>query len=77
MQYFWLELKDKADKANSFFVFKDKELEEMKLEKIKNGELNAVIETKLKNKTGILAKGRFIIRNKFPWLRKIYRKIKY
>ncbi|MBR9853709.1 MAG: hypothetical protein GYB37_03910 [Algicola sp.] len=77
MQYFWLELKDKANKSNSFFVFKDKELEATKLEKIKNGELNAIIEAKLKNKTSIIAKGRFIIRNKFPWLRKIYRKIKY
>lgn len=77
MQYFWLELKDKANEADTFFVFKNKEQESAKLQKIKNGELNAVIETKLKDKIGILSKARFIVRNKFPWLRSIYRKIRY
>ncbi|MCB0372558.1 MAG: hypothetical protein KDD31_06090 [Muricauda sp.] len=77
MQYFWLELKNKANETDTFFVFKDKALESAKLDRIRNGELNSIIEAKLKDKTGIMDKVRFIARNRFPWLRTIYRKIRY
>lgn len=77
MQYFWLELKNKANETDTFFVFKDIGAESRKLDRIKNGELDSIIESKLKDKIGIMDKARFIARNRFPWLRTIYRKIRY
>lgn len=77
MQYFWLELKDKAIKSDTFFVFQDKESEASKLERIKIGELDSIIASKLKDHISFLGKLRFVVRNRFPWLKTIYQKIRY
>ena len=77
MQYFWLELMEKAKTIDSFYVFKNEMVESMNLERIKNGELTSIMESKLKDSTGFLSKIKFILRNKFPWLKTIYRKIRY
>lgn len=77
MQYFWVELMEKAKTTDSFYVFKNEKDESMNLERIKNGELNSIIQSKLKDSTSFFSKIRFILRNEFPWIKTIYRKIRY
>ena len=77
VRYFWWELMEKAKKVNEFYVFSDLEKETFEINKIRNGSIDQLLAQKINNpKTG-KQRLRFIIRNKFPWLQKLYRKIKY
>ncbi|WP_103068568.1 hypothetical protein [Aquimarina sediminis] len=77
VKYFWWELMEKAKKTNEFYVFKNKEEETSQIDKIRAGKIDQLLEQKLNNPNKGKQRIKFIVRNKFPWLREIYRKLRY
>ncbi len=76
MQYFWLELMEKAKSTKASFIFKDEDLEKIQLDRIRNGEVNNLLEKKINNSKNTISKLKFIIRNKYPNLIKMLKKNK-
>ncbi len=77
VQYFWWELMEKAKTVDDFFVFNNREIEVKQVDRIREGEIHQLLEQKMNTKQHTKQRMRFIIRNKFPWLQKLYRKIRY
>ncbi len=77
MQYFWWELMEKAKKTKSIFTFNDEALEKIQLDRIRNGEIHNLLEDKIKNSNGFTDKVKFIVRNKFSAIYRLYKKIRY
>ncbi|MBQ4801996.1 hypothetical protein J8L88_03955 [Aquimarina sp. MMG015] len=76
VKYFWWELMEKAKNEDTFFVFDDLETETKHMNDFRNGKVDRLLEEKLNNANKGTNRLKFIIRNKFPWLQKIYRKFK-
>ncbi|WP_027391629.1 hypothetical protein [Aquimarina latercula] len=76
VKYFWWELMEKAKNVDTFFVFDDLETETKHMNDFRNGKVDRLLEEKLNNANKGTNRLKFIIRNKFPWLQKIYRKFK-
>lgn len=76
VHYFWWELMEKAKENKEFYIFNNLNLEKEEIQKIKNGDLNLILEEKIQKSKKSKQRLRFIIRNKFPFLRKIYQKIR-
>lgn len=76
VKYFWWELMEKAKENKEFYIFNDEEIEDDEIQKIRNGKIDQILETKIQNKNTSKQRLRFIIRNKFPLLKKIYQKIR-
>lgn len=76
VKYFWWELMQKAQNNEKFFVFDNLELETIEIDKIKEGAIDNLLEKKLNNPNLKKQRIRFIIRNKFPWVPKLYRELK-
>ncbi len=77
MQYFWWELMEKAKTTKSIFTFNDEALEKIQLDRIRNGEIHNLLEDKIKNSNGFTDKVKFIVRNKFSAIYRLYKKIRY
>lgn len=77
VKYFWWELMEKAKSSNKFYVFNDEEAETLQINEIRNGKIDQLLDQKLKKPNKGKQRIRFIIRNKFPWLQQLYRKIRY
>ncbi|MDH7446584.1 hypothetical protein [Aquimarina sp. 2201CG14-23] len=75
VQYFWWELMEKAKKVDDFYVFNNKETETIQINEIREGKIDTLLEQKINNPNKAKHRIKFIIRNKFPWLQKLYRKI--
>lgn len=75
LKYEWKCLQEKASSVDNFFVLENKELEKEKIDDFVVLDLNEIINKKSEEvkKKQIW---RFIVRNKFPWLTKLYKKIK-
>ncbi len=76
MQYFWQELMEKAKATNNFFVFENKEIENKQLDRIRNSELDKLMQSKINSPKRFTEKFKFVLRNKYPWLTTLYKKIK-
>ncbi|MDG1572738.1 hypothetical protein OZ410_10460 [Robiginitalea sp. M366] len=77
VRYFWWELMEKAKLSRGIYVFDNETLEQKQVDRIRNGELDKMIEANMiRKKTDPIGRLRFIIRNKFPFLRKIYRTLR-
>ena len=76
VRYFWWELMEKAKSVDQFYVFSDEEAERKQIDKIRSGSIDQLLEQKLNTPKSKSQRLKFIIRNKFPWLRNMYRKIK-
>lgn len=76
MQYFWWELMEKAKSTNSIYVFKDEANEKIQLDRIRNGEIDSLLEKKINTPKSRKSKIKFLIRNKFAGLYKIYKKLR-
>ena len=76
VRYFWWELMEKAKSVDQFYVFSDREVERKQIDKIRSGSIDQLLEQKLNTPKSKSQRLKFIIRNKFPWLRNMYRKIK-
>ncbi|MGY3794373.1 hypothetical protein [Aquimarina sp. 433] len=76
VKYFWWELMEKAKSVDTFFVFDNKEVETAHMNEFRNGKVDRLLEEKINNANKGTNRLKFIIRNKFPWLQKIYRKLK-
>ncbi|MBQ4819573.1 hypothetical protein [Aquimarina sp. MMG016] len=76
VRYFWWELMEKAKKTDDFYVFSDKEAETKQIDLIREGKIDRLLEEKINNPNKGVGRVKFIIRNKFPWLIKLYKKIK-
>lgn len=77
MQYFWWELMEKA-KGNkkNIFTFKDESIEKVQLNRIRNGEIHELLQKKIDVPKSRKSKLKFLIRNKFSGLYKIYKKLR-
>ncbi|TNJ46460.1 hypothetical protein KFZ70_13585 [Tamlana fucoidanivorans] len=76
MNYFWWELMEKSKVSQNMFVFENIEIENKQLERIRDGELQSMLEAKIKKTKNSKEKLKFILRNKYPWLIKLIKKIK-
>ncbi len=76
LKYEWKCLQIKASEMTEFFVLNNKEIEQKEIEKFMTLDLDQLINQKSESRK-TKQKLRFIIRNKFPWLRELYRKIRY
>lgn len=76
VRYFWWELMEKAKSTDDFYVFEDQEAETKQINDIRNGKIDQLLEQKINNPAKEVGRIKFIIRNKFPWLIKLYKKIK-
>ncbi|MEP3836588.1 MAG: hypothetical protein ABJM36_03020 [Algibacter sp.] len=76
MQYFWWELMEKAKTSNAIYTFKDEAVEKIQLDRIRNGEIHTILEQKINAPKSKKSKLKFIIRNKFSGLYKIYKKLR-
>jgi len=76
MQYFWWELMEKAKVSNNIFIFENKEIESKQLDRIRNGELHNLMETKINNPKNYTSKLKFILRSRYPKLIALYKKLK-
>ena len=77
MQYFWWELMEKAKSTNTVFIFKDKHLESIQLDRIRHGELHQILEDKINKPKSSWSRIKFKARNKFSGLYTIYKKIRH
>ena len=76
-KYFWWELMEKAKNTKEYFILEDKNYELPYLERIKNGEIDLMFKRNInKTKKFNTTKYKFILRNKFPLLFKLYKKIR-
>ncbi len=76
VRYFWWELMEKAKSTDDFYVFNNREAEIKQINDIREGKIDKLLEQKINNPLKGVGKIKFIIRNKFPWLIKLYKKIK-
>ncbi len=76
LKYEWKCLQIKASEVIEFFVLQDKDREQKEIEKFMTLDLDRIVNQKSGSRK-TKQKLRFIIRNKFPWLRELYRKIRY
>ncbi|XMO86162.1 hypothetical protein AAFN75_15335 [Algibacter sp. AS12] len=76
MQYFWWELMEKAKTTNAIYTFKDEAIEKIELDRIRNGEIHNILEQKINTPKSRKSKIKFLIRNKFSGLYKIYKKLR-
>lgn len=76
MQYFWWELMEKAKSSENIFIFKDIQIENSQLDKLRNGELYTLMENQINTNRNYSERLKFIIRNKYPKLITLYKKIK-
>jgi hypothetical protein len=76
VRYFWWELMEKAKNTDKFYVFDNLETETKQIEDIRNGKIDKLLEEKINNPAKEMGRLKFIIRNKFPGLIKLYKKIK-
>ncbi len=76
VRYFWWELMEKAKNSDDFYVFSDKETEIKQINDIRGGKIDRLLEQKINNPNKGMRRIKFIVRNKFPWVSKLYRKIK-
>jgi len=76
VQYFWWELMEKAKSVETFFILEDAEIETRHMNDFRNGKADRLLEEKINNPNTGKNRLKFIIRNKFPWLLRIYKKIK-
>ena len=74
MQYFWWELMEKAKTSKSVFIFKNEAKEKIELDRIRNGEIHQLLESKINNPNRFLNKIKFIARNKFSVVYKFIKK---
>ncbi len=77
MQYFWWELMERAKNSKTIFTFKNKELEKIQLDRIRNGEIHNLLEEKINKPKQFMNKLKFITRNRFSTIYKLYKKIRY
>ncbi len=73
VRYFWWELMEKAKNTNDFYVFDNLEAETKQINDIRSGKIDRLLEQKINNPTKEIGRLKFIIRNKFPWLIKLYK----
>lgn len=76
VQYFWWELMEKAKENKPFFIFKNAELEAKEIRKIKDGIIDQLLEAKIQHQNNTTQRLKFILRNKFPLLIKMYQKLR-
>ncbi|MHA7059199.1 hypothetical protein ACWGOQ_0018375 [Aquimarina sp. M1] len=76
VKYFWWELMEKAKNVDTFYVFDDFEIETKQMNDFRNGKVDRLLEEKINNANKGSNRLKFIIRNRFPWLQKLYRKLK-
>ncbi len=77
MQYFWWELMEKAKTSKSVFIFENESKEKIELDRIRNGEIHQLLESKINNPNRFLNKIKFIARNKFSIVYKFIKKIRH
>lgn len=75
-KYFWWELMEKAKTTNKPFIFNNIEKETEELDRIRNGELDRMLQNKLENPRKGIYRIKFIFRNKFPRAVKFLKKLK-
>jgi len=76
MQYFWWELMEKAKNTKSIYTFKDEKEETLQLDRIRNGEIHELLEIKINTPESSTSKAKFMLRNKFSGLYKLYKKLR-
>ncbi|WP_299252420.1 hypothetical protein [uncultured Aquimarina sp.] len=76
LKYFWWELMEKAKNSDQFYVFNNKDVELLRINEIREGKIDRLLEEKLNNQNKGKQRLKFIFRNKFPWLIDLYKKIK-
>ncbi len=76
VKYFWWELMEKAKSVDAFFVFEDIDAETKEMNDFRNGKVDRLLEQKINKNTTGSSRLKFVIRNKFPWLHTLYRKLK-
>lgn len=76
-QYFWWELMEKARNVDHYFIFSDEEYERSFIDRIRNGELDRLFDTRiLEDENSSKQKYKYILRNKFSKLYSLYRRLK-
>ncbi|MBQ0733095.1 hypothetical protein [Aquimarina celericrescens] len=75
VKYLWKSLQVKAKSVDSLFILNNKEKEEKQVQEFINLDLDQIINTEGDEVTGT-QKIKFVIRNRFPWLLKLYKSIK-
>ncbi|MDY8136298.1 hypothetical protein [Aquimarina sp. 2201CG5-10] len=76
IKYQWTCIQDKAAEVNDFFVIKDKEKEQQAIQRFIDLDLDEIVnknEAKVKQDK----RRKFVLRQKFPFLYKVYRIIRY
>ncbi len=76
VRYFWWELMEKAKHVDEFYVFNNKEAETKQINDIRQGKIDSLLEQKINNPNKGIHRIKFIIRNKFPGLVRLYSKLK-
>ncbi|QLG46702.1 hypothetical protein [Costertonia aggregata] len=76
MQYFWWELMQKAKNAEEPFTFKDTTLELQRLREIANGKIDTILQEKIDNPQTEKKNMKFLLRNKFSGMYKLYKRLK-
>tara|TARA_R110001583_G_scaffold137638_3_gene289252 strand:+ start:470 stop:1747 length:1278 start_codon:yes stop_codon:yes gene_type:complete len=77
MQYFWWELMEKAKISESIYIFENKVIENIELNRIRNGEIHNLLEKKINNPKRLLTKVKFVLKNRFENIYNYYIKIRY
>lgn len=75
-KYHWKCLQDKASTGTDFFVLEDEVIEQQKIDHFISLKIDEILNT---NKNGIKSQSKrnFLLRNKYAFLYKIYRKLRY
>ncbi len=76
VRYFWWELMEKAKATSDFYIFENQEEELEQINFIRQGKIDNLLEYKMSNSNKGIKKLKFIFRNKFPGLIKLYRKLR-
>lgn len=76
MNYFWWELMEKAKTAQKPFIFDNADIEKQQIKIIAEGEINDRLTLKLEHNKNNKYRLKFILRNKFAPLYKLYKKLK-
>ncbi len=77
LQYFWWELMEKAKISKDVFIFSNQEEENIQLERIRSGEIHELLEKKINTPKRTIEKIKFVLRNRFSGIYKLYKKIRY
>lgn len=76
MKYFWWELMEKAKNVKNPFVFDDSEAETAQIKQIADGKIDAILQQKIMNPHTEKKNIKFLLRNKFSGMYKLYKRIK-